>query len=142
MTNEEALERLVDYFEYEDGLSADKDMQEAYKIARKALKAEPNSCEYWDSESRFCALRRPQVEPTIEQVEEYCRKRCLVVVDGALFNEMKSRWSAEPTKHGRWKDGKCSKCGHHAPFWAMASTYYRSRYCPNCGADMRGGENE
>ena len=28
--------------------------------------AEPNSCEYWDSESHFCALRRPQAEPTIK----------------------------------------------------------------------------
>lgn len=33
-------------------------------------------------------------EPTEEQVKEYCRKRCLVVVDSGLFNEMKARWSA------------------------------------------------
>ena len=26
-------------------------------------KAEPNNCKYWDSESHFCALRKPQVEP-------------------------------------------------------------------------------
>lgn len=44
------------------------------------------------------------------------------------------RQEFEPVKHGHWIDGKCSRCGHHAPFWAMASTYYRSRYCPNCGA--------
>ena len=30
--------------------------------AIKALENEPNSCEYWDSESCFCALRRPQAE--------------------------------------------------------------------------------
>lgn len=39
MTREEAIERLTDYFEYEDGLSADKDTQEAYKMAIKALQA-------------------------------------------------------------------------------------------------------
>lgn len=38
---------------------------------------------------------------------------------------------------GRWERGKCSNCGEHAPFWAMATTYYESNYCPNCGADMR-----
>ena len=37
-----------------------------------------------------------------------------------------------------WIDGKCSECGHHAPYWAMASTYYESYFCPNCGARMRG----
>ena len=35
-------------------------------------------------------------EPTEEQVKEYCRKRCLVIVNSELFNEMKARWSAEP----------------------------------------------
>lgn len=39
-------------------------------------------------------------------------------------------------KTGRWIDGKCNRCGTHAPYWAMASTYYCSEYCPNCGAKM------
>lgn len=30
-------------------------------------------------------------EPTEEQVKEYCRKRCLVVVSSELFNEMKAK---------------------------------------------------
>ena len=41
-------------------------------------------------------------------------------------------------KRGRWIDGYCSECGAHAPFWAMASTYHKSNFCPNCGVDMRG----
>ena len=43
--------------------------------------------------------------------------------------------SAQP-KRGRWIDGYCSECGAHAPFWAMASTYHKSNFCPNCGAKM------
>lgn len=39
-------------------------------------------------------------------------------------------------KTGRWIDGKCNRCGTHAPYWAMASTYYLSEYCPHCGAYM------
>ena len=42
----------------------------------------------------------------------------------------------QPQRTGRWIDGKCNKCGTHAPYWAMASTYYCSEYCPHCGAFM------
>ena len=39
-------------------------------------------------------------------------------------------------KHGEWVNGKCSECGGAAPFWSMATTYYRSNFCQNCGARM------
>ncbi len=41
MTREEAIEQLKWYFEYDNGLSADKETVEAYKMAIKALSAEP-----------------------------------------------------------------------------------------------------
>lgn len=45
--------------------------------------------------------------------------------------------SAQPERaEGEWVDGRCNKCGGHAPFWCMASTYHESNYCPNCGAKM------
>lgn len=40
-------------------------------------------------------------------------------------------------KKGKWIDGRCDQCGSHAPFWSMASTYYESNFCPNCGTDIR-----
>ena len=43
---------------------------------------------------------------------------------------------------GEWIDGKCSLCGKHAPYWAMATTYYKSNYCPSCGARMKGADND
>lgn len=43
---------------------------------------------------------------------------------------------AEPVKHGKWILGKCNRCGEHAPFWSMATTYYESNFCPHCGARM------
>lgn len=39
-------------------------------------------------------------------------------------------------RHGKWVNGECSECGGDAPFWPMATTYYRSNFCPNCGARM------
>ena len=42
-----------------------------------------------------------------------------------------------PVRHARWdENGRCTNCGGHAPFWCMASTYYKSPWCPNCGAKM------
>ena len=49
---------------------------------------------------------------------------------------------AQPERiKGHWVNGRCDKCNAHAPFWAMASTYYESNFCPNCGADMRGEQD-
>ena len=42
----------------------------------------------------------------------------------------------EERKTAKWIKGRCSNCGAHAPFWPMASTYYESDYCPNCGCSM------
>ena len=45
---------------------------------------------------------------------------------------------AQPERiKGHWVNGHCDKCNEHAPFWCMASTYHKSNFCPNCGADMR-----
>ena len=42
-----------------------------------------------------------------------------------------------PVRHGKWdENGRCSNCGGHAPFWCMASTYYNSPWCQECGALM------
>lgn len=67
---------------------------------------------------------------------------------------------AEPIKHGRWikmsdTDGvywACSECGEDIPrvahfnrdfdLFPHLESINKTNYCPNCGADMRGGENE
>ena len=46
-----------------------------------------------------------------------------------------------PVVHGRWdENGYCINCGKHAPFWSVSSCYYKSSYCPSCGARMDGDE--
>ena len=60
-----------------------------------------------------------------------------------LINDIEKLPSARPERiRGHWVNGHCDKCNAHAPFWAMASTYYESNFCPNCGADMRGEQDE
>lgn len=58
-------------------------------------------------------------------------------------NAVKGRLERIPPvqpKRGRWKgeglgDYRCSLCGE-------VQTRTRTNFCPNCGADMRGGEDE
>lgn len=62
-----------------------------------------------------------------------------------IFNQCMDYIDSAPTiepKQGEWIDGKCDQCGGHAPFWSMASTYYKSNYCPSCGARMKKGADD
>lgn len=52
-------------------------------------------------------MRLIEAEPTYEQVVEYCRKRCLVVVDSGLFNEMKARWMQSIND---WEEPEINPC--------------------------------
>lgn len=61
---------------------------------------------------------------------------------------------AEPVRHGRWIERyspggvrlcECSVCGTSAisqdDTWGYVINYYKTDYCPNCGAKMDGGES-
>ena len=52
--------------------------------------------------------------------------------------EIAVRAMAEEREKGKWINGHCSKCGVHAPFERMSTTYYASNFCPGCGKRMRG----
>ena len=65
---------------------------------------------------------------------EYDSNENLIAVmiedDGDIFR-------MERVRRGRWNaDGRCTNCGAHAPYWAMASTYHKSPYCFECGVEM------
>ena len=75
-------------------------------------------------------------QAAIEKISE-------TIWDTAVANDVKTILKELPSvtpkqKRGKWINGYCSECGKHAPFWAMASTYYKSSFCPNCGAKMDG----
>ncbi len=76
-------------------------------------------------------------QAAIDAVSKACFE--LRGVFGRCEDALKALPSAQPErKRGKWINGVCSQCGSHAPYYAMASTYYGSDFCPNCGADMRG----
>lgn len=89
---------------------------EVKKIADvPTIEIEPNSCEYWDSESHFCALHRPQTEPV-----------------------RRGQWiyKGDDTFAGEYA---CSYCNGRAEV-DLYGQWILSNYCPNCGAKMEKGE--
>ena len=88
----------------------------------------------------FDNLPPAQPEPTYEQVEEYCKKRCLHVVTADFFE------STKPQRLGHWiqydkrfpwrHHYKCSECGNYLDFTGVNGGRGEANYCPNCGAKM------
>lgn len=71
-------------------------------------------------------------EITMEDIEEYCRKRCLIVITNELFHEMRARWSQSQPEIIRCKDCKWGD-------WYTASSGKRYCYCMETG---NGGRTE
>ena len=86
----------------------------------------------------------PTAQPvaTYEQVEEYCKKRCLHVVTADFFE------STKPQRLGHWilydkrfpwrTWYKCSECGNYLDFSGVNGGRAEPHFCPNCGAKMKG----
>lgn len=52
---------------------------------------------------------------------------------------------AEPVRHGEWVGGElghCTCCGHEGCASDIWDGVHGDMFCPNCGAEMRGGTNE
>ena len=72
----------------------------------------------------------------LEDITSYA-KVCEDIAENRIDTWVNEVKTVEPErKPGKWIDGKCNRCGTNAPFWAMATTYYCSEYCPKCGAKM------
>ena len=72
-------------------------------------------------------------------IEELKRRDFLpVIVKHAI--EAVPAADVAPVVHAKWDaNGRCTNCGGHAPFYnfySMASTYYETPYCFECGARM------
>ena len=67
--------------------------------------------------------------------------RCKVYQTCQMVNN--AQMVNDETTEAEWDvNGRCTSCGGHAPFWAMASTYYRSPYCHECGRRMKNAASE
>jgi hypothetical protein len=93
-------------------------------------------------------------QKAIEAINDYWGEMETPTIDGYI-NAIKAIPSAEP-KTGHWIDYdcnedkydkiKCSECGHSfivdSYHWCdIGFTEDDLKYCPNCGADMRGEQN-
>ena len=56
-------------------------------------------------------------------------------------------WEEIGRPHGEWQNNEqdipiCSNCGYFTPYDRAIDDYEYGNFCPNCGADMRGGEGD
>ena len=129
--------------------------------AKAIAEAEPNSCKYWDSESRFCALRRPQavseksyeqgVKDALDRYDETCRiasdiRTAMGCKTAKECRELISNGEIQRVKHRKWKLiahplYECSECGERTAVVNLNGKVLWN-YCPNCGAKMMMDEVE
>lgn len=81
--------------------------------------------------------------PDCRAYEKYSRDECglalsalHLIANGVVVREK-----------GEWRNNKdeypeCDKCGYMPQYDPMIDDIYYSNFCPNCGADMRKGEND
>ncbi len=68
----------------------------------------------------YTILPSAQPEITEEDVKKYCRERCFAIVDGALYEEMKARWSQPEII-------RCEKCEHYTALTGICEVRGKGR---------------
>jgi len=91
-------------------------------------------------DSMLRSLSPVQPEITQDQLEEYCKKRCLTVITDDLLYKLTSGSKNTATWLIRnWgDDAKCSNCGH--TFKDVYDMDNHDRFCRFCGNKMEGIE--
>lgn len=95
-----------------------------------------------------------------EQIEEMARvydeARLKARETLGSMNEGEAMWYSKAfysanyrkVERGEWKDKRCTKCGEEMWYKERSDALVRifnrvkSNFCPECGADMRGNDNE
>lgn len=74
-----------------------------------------------------------------------CKKAQQLIQEQLTVEERKQgKWIRNPSVNGLIDDFRCSCCNSNPPVMSVNISWgwNLTNYCPNCGADMRGSENE
>lgn len=82
--------------------------------------AQPETCDYWDSESNYCALNKPSAQPTHDD-----GSNALDALD--CVAQRKGKWIVY-YHGGTWLSYECNLCRH--------SSMDRTPFCSYCGSRM------
>jgi len=138
MTREEAIKRLKEYAQYSYGIwHDDEEDTKAFDMAIEALSAEAEPT----------VIRSRTLLPT-KDFKEWA-KRVRETNPNAVVIPCDAEVVSAEAVHGEWIDidnyyrlATCSHCRKVTMFekWGEYTKPYN--FCPNCGADMRGDDNE
>ena len=94
--------------------------------------------------------KQKQIEEIARDIDEFCQKELGAVFnDDILANFAEHLYNAGCRKQseGEWIDADicaedmyCSVCGGISPVDCEKEAFFKSNYCPSCGAKMKGGE--
>lgn len=75
------------------------------------------------------------------EAERIIRSAPTIDAEGVVHGEWVEKEVLEDTVINEWQSAKCSKCGkyHTTPYMYYFDNF---NYCPNCGARMKGADNE
>lgn len=157
MTNEEAVKELKALLNMCDPSPLTKELEDALKMAIKALEQQPSEdtvsrTEAIDKLTKFYNMvlddngtklnirdivgtleRLPSVTPSYNSVKTELKPSVTPERPKGKWIEVFVETPNDPYSYG-FKSHKCSKCEY--------SPLQISNYCPNCGADMSGGVEE
>ena len=75
--------------------------------------------------------------------EDFEKSVFIAIATAPTIERKKGKWNVY--YHGETDFSySCNQCGYSAPYGQYGGEYSQKkwRFCPNCGADMRGGQNE
>jgi hypothetical protein len=137
MTIDEAIAHCLEVAEENEELSSKFDEWDEWE------KADANNC-------RECAADHRQLAEWLTKLKELEAKHWDECRQIAHYDDEIKRLEAtavQPVKHGRWEyyknngifdTHKCTLCGEKYEMYMDIEPTTIYKYCPNCGADMRG----
>lgn len=90
-----------------------------------------------DAEDIAFAIEENSIEMNGEQVIEVSCAKALIDFAQTFEERPQGEWKIYKSPVDRYY--QCSCCGKNSPDFTV---YMKMNYCPNCGADMRGADNE
>lgn len=140
MTKLEAIEQIKWYFEMDDGTAADNVTKRAINMAINALEGIPREGDCWACNCPKMEQLRP-IDPTVEV------DLASGVVPRIALNRVENlpRVTINTGRpKGHWIDREVR--GFIEPYCSVCGTgldvIYHYKFCPECGADMRGNNND
>lgn len=95
-------------------------------------------------------MSKEQIEELARDIDEFCQRELGTEFNDDILTNFAEHLYAQDyrkQRYGEWIDADicaedmyCSVCGGISPVDCEKEAFFKSNYCPSCGAKMKGGE--